>query len=227
MHEESPNGRTNVQSLPTVFALLADRQRRTVLTVLSDRETLVKEQTLATLVAAEEGDKSPEEVAEEERDELHAALHHKHLPALEAAEMIERDADGLIRFAEYPAVEDRWAQKLLQEASASERQNRLDVVCHPRRRAILAVLNEQREPLSVPELAKRVAATEAEKSVVDVTADEQQRVHVSLYHVHLPKVAATNLVAYDREAETAAIEETLAPVEQGENAGLDVRALVG
>lgn len=68
-----------------------------------------------------------------------------------------------------------------------------------RRRTLLACLHGLDRPVSIDELAAAVAGAERREGT---TPGERDRVHRSLYHVHLPKLAAHDVVSYDRDRGT-------------------------
>ncbi len=84
-----------------------------------------------------------------------------------------------------------------------DRDRVFESLAHPRRRYLLYTLvnGEESEHARLAELATNIAAGEANKPVVDVTDAERDRIQLSLYHSHLPKLADLNLVDYT-EAET-------------------------
>jgi hypothetical protein len=69
--------------------------------------------------------------------------------------------------------------------------------------------------LSVPasRLAREVAVEELPDGTTDVRPEHVGAVHVSLHHVHLPKLAAAGLVRYDAQGGTveAVVDETEVP----------------
>ena len=68
-----------------------------------------------------------------------------------------------------------------------------DALCHPRRRYVCHLLSED-DRWSVAEWAERIAAWEADVPGDAVTEHRRERVAVSLYHSHLPKLAADDVV---------------------------------
>lgn len=68
-----------------------------------------------------------------------------------------------------------------------------DLLSTERRRRTLYCLRDADEPLSVTELAARVAEREADT----VDADHRQRVAIALGQVHLPKLDDAGVVRYD------------------------------
>lgn len=76
-----------------------------------------------------------------------------------------------------------------------------------RRREALYQLNEVEGGMGLDDLARRMALEEA-GSESEAEAAVARRVHVSLHHVHVPKLAAANAVAFDRAARTVSLTET-------------------
>ena len=64
----------------------------------------------------------------------------------------------------------------------------------PRRRVLAHVQNTNEETVSLESLAEHVAATQ------DAGTLEQARIH--LHHIHLPALAAVNLLDYDTDTRT-------------------------
>lgn len=62
------------------------------------------------------------------------------------------------------------------------------------RRQVLAALESAGSATPLPELARIVARSEGA-----VDADAVERVHLRLYHVHVPKLAAAGYVGYDEQ----------------------------
>lgn len=79
-----------------------------------------------------------------------------------------------------------------------------------RRRTVLCHLKEDdgETDIGLAELARAVAVREAGSEEEPVSPAEIRRVHVSLYHVHVPKLATANAVAFDRSDRTVALTET-------------------
>lgn len=77
-----------------------------------------------------------------------------------------------------------------------------------RRRDVLYHLNESEERVELADLAQAVAVRETGSEEGSVSATDLRRVHVSLYHAHVPKLAAANAVAFDRSERTVALTET-------------------
>lgn len=73
------------------------------------------------------------------------------------------------------------------------------ILSNSRRRYIIYYLHEEDDEMSLKELAARIAAVENDTAVEDVTDEERQRVYISLYQTHLPKLEEAGIVSYDDE----------------------------
>lgn len=76
-----------------------------------------------------------------------------------------------------------------------------------RRREALYQLNEVEGGMDLADLARRMAFEETGVKG-DSEAAKLRQVHVSLYHVHVPKLAAANAVAFDRAERTVSLTDT-------------------
>lgn len=74
-----------------------------------------------------------------------------------------------------------------------------EILSNHRRRMVLYYLRQNGEFLTVNELAEKIAATENEVPVDELTSQQRKRVYVSLYQTHLPKMAQTNVIDYDED----------------------------
>lgn len=78
-----------------------------------------------------------------------------------------------------------------------------DTVCsllgHELRRAVLRCLMTESGPVALDDLAEQLAGA-------DHRTDAGERLQVRLHHMHLPKLAEENAIAYDRD--TAAVSIT-------------------
>ncbi|WP_130499874.1 DUF7344 domain-containing protein [Natrinema hispanicum] len=79
----------------------------------------------------------------------------------------------------------------------------LDEIYHllqtQRRRDVLRYLRTADDRVRLRDLAEQVAAWEQETTVDNLTSDERQRVYISLYQSHLPKLDNHGIVDYDKD----------------------------
>ncbi|MCU4974786.1 hypothetical protein OB955_18870 [Halobacteria archaeon AArc-m2/3/4] len=68
-----------------------------------------------------------------------------------------------------------------------------------RRRDVLRYLQDVSDPVRMRDLAEQVAAWEQETSIEALSSDERQRVYISLYQSHLPKLDEEGIVEYDKD----------------------------
>ncbi|ELY69311.1 DUF7344 domain-containing protein [Natrinema versiforme] len=188
------------------FAALADARRRTVLRLVCDRSPQgVEKDDLAFHLAAVTSDKRLASVTDDDHQRALVDLHHRLLPRLTDAGLLEETDDELIRIADTPAFDG-----FDLEAAVSSRRTddvaELDAVfaalADDRRRTVLAVLSDQYHPIATETLARDVAAREADVSQREVSQERVDEVRVSLVHVHLPQLCEATLVGYDEADET-------------------------
>lgn len=74
-----------------------------------------------------------------------------------------------------------------------------DVLSPARRRETLAVLTECHSAVDVESLARDVAARERDVAPDTLSESDVEEVHVTLHHVHLPKLDDAGLVDYHRD----------------------------
>ena len=84
-------------------------------------------------------------------------------------------------------------------------------LAHPRRRYLCYALLEETS-LSLPELATTVAAWENGVHEDAVTECQRERMLVSLYHAHVPKLVADDIVVFDDATETVRPDENAVQV---------------
>lgn len=80
-----------------------------------------------------------------------------------------------------------------------------DVLANQRRRHVLHSLRDRQLPVTLIDLAKDVATREQETLNGDVPPEEVSRVHLALYHSHIPKLADANIVDYSRERDAVTL----------------------
>ena len=73
------------------------------------------------------------------------------------------------------------------------------ILSSSRRRYIIYFLHEEGAPVSLNDLATRIAAEENDRPVEEVTDSERQRVYISLYQTHLPKLEEADIITYDED----------------------------
>lgn len=79
-----------------------------------------------------------------------------------------------------------------------------DVLSNPRRRFVLACLDESSNPLALRDIAYQLAAWEND---TEVPSDAVESIYVSLFHVHIPKMAEVGLIEYSEERDAVTLIE--------------------
>mgnify|MGYP006278627233 FL=1 len=87
-----------------------------------------------------------------------------------------------------------------------ESEHAFEALAHPRHRYLCCALLDD-TTRTLPDLATEIAAREDGVPEHAVTESRRQRVYVSLYHVHVPKLADEAVVAFDDVAETVTLAE--------------------
>jgi DNA-binding transcriptional ArsR family regulator len=176
-----------------IFRVLAHERCRTILMILDQYSSSIPESVLANLVATEERVDS----SNAETEAIQSALHHHHLPALEAVGLIEYTEDGEI--ASVPSA--IWADQTFKSyvetnvISASDVSNALIALSNERRREALDVLRRN-ERITIEQLASRIEHSESELD--DPGSDvESSGILLELLHVHIPKLADYGIVESD------------------------------
>lgn len=85
-----------------------------------------------------------------------------------------------------------------------------DALSHSRRRLLLSALRNVSEP-TLHELAARIASLERDRPQEAVAGETVERVYLSLYHAHVPKLVDHGLVRFDETDGTIALDEGAAP----------------
>jgi DNA-binding transcriptional ArsR family regulator len=87
-----------------------------------------------------------------------------------------------------------------------------------RRRITLRCLLRHRD-LTLPDLAELVAEQERAEDLPAIPPERVSRVYFSLYHTHLPKLEAADLVRYEQEGDyVATTDRTIPALAEGRDA---------
>lgn len=84
----------------------------------------------------------------------------------------------------------------------------VEVLSDQRRRSTLACLKKYDTSLALADLAEEVAIREYDATITEIAAGDVKRVYMSLYHQHIPKMTALDVVQYDQESDVVALNET-------------------
>ncbi|MFA9415643.1 hypothetical protein [Natrinema sp. HArc-T2] len=203
MSNTGPSGSTTAVR-DEFFDAFADCRRRTVLRVVYQRspDELEKDE-LARHLAAVTMDKRPAEMTDDDYRGALVDVHHRLVPSLTDAGLLEPVDDETIVLGDHPAFDDALLEGIVSARHDADDAT-LDAVFRAlaadRRRTILSILAEEDRPLETETLARRVAAREAETTEREVARERVDEVATAFVHVHGPMLADASLVDYDAEA---------------------------
>lgn len=75
---------------------------------------------------------------------------------------------------------------------------------HRYRRYAVRTLDEHQRELALADLADETARREHDDDLSAIASEDVREVYLSLYHTHVPKLAAGNVVTYDQDADIVA-----------------------
>jgi DNA-binding transcriptional ArsR family regulator len=201
-----PHSSERDASLDATFDALANRRCRALLRHLAESGDALVVDDLADRLADELDDESANSATEAR---LRTSLHHTHLPKLADARLVEYNPDrGLVRLRPDSQFDSLTSTiDSLESADQPSSTDRLfELLADFRRRQALRTL-VRHDDLSLPDLADEVAVAEYDQSLPNIDPDDVLKVYLSLYHTHVPKLAAADLVAYDQDGDHVALTE--------------------
>lgn len=74
-----------------------------------------------------------------------------------------------------------------------------NILKNSRRRSTIRMVSQSDSPLSIEEIAERIAAQENDKDRSQLTSGERKRVYVTLYQLHLKKLSEKGVIEFDEE----------------------------
>lgn len=98
-------------------------------------------------------------------------------------------------------------------ACAISRDTIHDLLAHQRRRSVIACLTDH-QSLTLPDLADAVAREEHGTPVTEIPEDDILHVYLTLWHIHIPKLAEADVVTYNQERDVVTRTENADLVEQ-------------
>lgn len=191
-------------------SVLAKEPQRAILRVLKDHSQPLSTADLVTQLCAIEQNTPMIDLTPEETKQTQISLTHVHLPQLEATGFVSTSRDtAMVQLSNHPLLDDPQFEHLIARETSTW-DDGLTQLTSNRHRIICAILADHATPLSCERLALLVAARELipDSTPVPVATDPpaavRQTVLAALYHIHLPKLAAADLIAYDSDAGTVA-----------------------
>lgn len=191
-----------------VAEVLLDELGREVFAILDDAGEELTVGQLATRAAASRHDVAPEAVTPDQEREAFEELFGSVLSDLDAFGVVEFERErGLValtpdgaRLAEYlrpePSTDDP------PTVSGLDLSEVFEILRNGRRRVVVDELASRGGRTGLATVADAVARRETGRDGASLSDNDRKRVYVSLYQVHVPKLADFGLVDYDQESGT-------------------------
>lgn len=77
-----------------------------------------------------------------------------------------------------------------------------EVLSNHRRRILLGLLRRSDVPIALADAVREVVEREHDHRLEELSDQAIENVHISLHHVHVPKLVTAGLVAYDADRRT-------------------------
>lgn len=87
------------------------------------------------------------------------------------------------------------------------------LLSHHRRRAVLELLFTHDRALTLTDLRNEVVESEQGAEITEIPREEVKRVHASLHHVHIPKLAEAGVITYDQDRKIVEPTESISRLE--------------
>ncbi|WP_449289388.1 DUF7344 domain-containing protein [Natrinema versiforme] len=71
------------------------------------------------------------------------------------------------------------------------------MLSHQRRRAVLDLLLTHDQLLTVSDIRNEIIEKEQDTEITEIPSEQVKQVHISLHHVHIPKLAEEGVISYD------------------------------
>ncbi|MFC7128808.1 DUF7344 domain-containing protein [Haloferax chudinovii] len=203
-HQREPDTdyRTSSEiSKDEVFDILKSSRRRSTIRMVSQSGSPLTIEEIAERIAAQENDKARSQLTSDERKRVYIALYQTHLKKLSEKGVIEFDeANGTVRRGELFDAYLRSLREYIPENGGGQREldNRFHILQNARRRMVIDILEDVDSPVSIGDLAERIASNETDKAIGQLTSSERKRVYTALYQAHLPKLDDANVIDFDK-----------------------------
>lgn len=89
-----------------------------------------------------------------------------------------------------------------------------EILAEERRRYLIESLAEHGYSLTLADLADEVASREHDAHITEIPEEAVLRTYLTLYHQHVPKLAAADVVTYDQNRDMVARAENATVVER-------------
>lgn len=79
------------------------------------------------------------------------------------------------------------------------------LLSHPTRIGLLECLADYDETVALADASEGIACAVEDKPVQDIEAESVKQIYMALYHSHIPRLEAHNVVQYDQERDLVAL----------------------
>ncbi|EMA00455.1 DUF7344 domain-containing protein [Haloferax denitrificans] len=203
-HQREPDTdyRTSSEgSKDKIFDILKNSRRRSTIRMVSQSDSPLTIEEIAERIAAQENDKARSQLTSDERQRVYITLYQLHLRKLSEEEIIEFDEEsGVVRRGELFDPYLRSLHEYIPENDLGQREldNCFHILQNARRRMVIETLEDVESPVSIGDLAERIASNETNKAIGQLTSSERKRVYTALYQAHLPKLADADVIDFDK-----------------------------
>ncbi|AEH37150.1 DUF7344 domain-containing protein [Halopiger xanaduensis] len=88
-----------------------------------------------------------------------------------------------------------------------------ELISHQRRHAILDLLLTYDQSLTITDLRNEIVEKEEDTEITEISSEQVKQVHISLHHVHIPKLEEKGIVNYDSDRSIVEPTEKLSQLE--------------
>lgn len=82
-----------------------------------------------------------------------------------------------------------------------------DILSHARRRTLLLLLDSYKQAPAIADMATDIAKYESKEPIEELSGETIRRIHISLYHWHIPKLEDAGIITYNQDRNTVAFTE--------------------
>lgn len=93
-----------------------------------------------------------------------------------------------------------------QQTEALSRETAFQLLSHSHRLALLDCLDAYDEPITLADVSEQVASEIEDEPLEDIEAESVKRIYISLYHSHIPRLEAHDIVQYNQERDLVTLD---------------------
>lgn len=94
-----------------------------------------------------------------------------------------------------------------QQVEALAPETAFQLLSHSTRIGLLECLKDYDETLALADVSEEVACTVEDKPVQNIEAESVKQIYMALYHSHIPRLEAHDIVQYDQERDLVTLTE--------------------